>query len=133
MSFNQNIIDELIKYKRGEFIPNPDEIIDPKIIFGYINVVISRRSLVHILQKEKVGIILINSIEECLYDFDSIFLSDKNQSRNDRRFIIFKRNTSCSKDIAIVIEKKINNKNIHIITAMIADEKYLIKKYKKLR
>ncbi len=37
MSFNQNIIDELIKYKRGEFIPNPDEIIDPKIIFGYIS------------------------------------------------------------------------------------------------
>lgn len=133
MSFDPELIHELIKYKKGSIIPNPDMIIKTGIIFGYKNVVISRRSFAHILQKEKVGIILINSIEKILDDSDSIFLSDKNKTIDDERFIIFKKNVKDSKDMAVVIEQKQNTTNISIVTAMIADEKYLHRKYKKLR
>ena len=35
--------------------------------------------------------------------------------------------------MAVVIEQKQNTINISIVTAMIADEKYLSRKYKKLR
>ena len=133
MSVNPELINELIKYEKGSIITDPDVIIKTGIIFGYRNVVITRRSFVHILQKEKVGIILINSIEKILEDFDGIFLSDKNKSINDKRFIIFKKNVKDSKDMAVVIEQKQNTTDISIVTAMIADEKYLSRKYKKLR
>ncbi len=133
MSFNPELINELIKYEKGSIITDPDVIIKTGIIFGYRNVVITRRSFVHILQKEKVGIILINSIEKILEDFDNIFLSDKNKSINDKRFIIFKKNVKDSKDMAVVIEQRQDIAHISIVTAMIADEKYLSRKYKKLR
>ena len=133
MYFDSKLIKDLVKYKKGERIPNPDVIIDLKIIFGYKYVVISRRSIAHILQKEKVGITLINSIKECLEDFDSIFLSDKNKKEYDKRFIVFKKSASRYKDVAVVIESKENSHTVSIVTAMIADEKYLIRKYKKIR
>jgi hypothetical protein len=48
-----------------------------------------------------------------------------------KRYILFQKNSIDAKDVAIVIETR--EKNSAVITAMIADEKYIFKKYKKLR
>jgi hypothetical protein len=133
MTINSQIIIELSKYNKGELIPDPDTSIKLDIIFGYSFVYISRRSLAHILQKGKVGLDLVNSIQASMEDFDSIYLSDKNRTENERRLIIFKGGNHSVKGIAVVIEQKTNINEIYIVTSMIADEKYLSRKYKKLR
>jgi hypothetical protein len=142
MKFDTNIINGLIKYKKGENIPNPDNIYVickiPKVIRDFFNVkkgkvLISARSVAHILQKGKIGQILINSIIKCLNSFDAVFLSDKAKTPDTKRYILFKKKANNFKDIGVVIELRKNDKNIYVITAMIADEKYLHKKYKKLR
>lgn len=139
--FYKNII-ELKKYKKGEIIPGPDISINigklPYSVLNLLNtkqtsLVISRRSIGHIIQKSKVGLLLIKSVLKCLVSHDSIFLSDKNRNTYTTRLIIFKRNTFELKNMAVVIEYIENSKYISVVTAMVADEKYLIKKYKKLR
>lgn len=133
MGLNKELIDDLIRYKKGESITDPNGLVNLHMFFGYKNVFITRRSIAHILQKEKVGVVLLQSIDKCIEDFDNIFLSDKNKNMDDKRFILFKRDLINSRDIAVVIEYKDNSEYVFVVTAMIADEKYLSRKYKKLR
>lgn len=133
MIIDIELINELVKYKKGEPIPNPEMEIKLNVIFGYSFIYLTRRSLVHILQKGEIGLLLAQSIELCLEDFDSVYLSNKNKTENEKRLIIFKQGVVGSRDVAIVIEQKSTSNKIFVVTAMIADEKYLSRKYKKLR
>ncbi len=133
MIIDIELINELVKYKKGEPIPNPEMEIKLNVIFGYNFIYLTRRSLAHILQKGEIGLFLVESIELCLEDYDSIYLSNKNKTENERRLIIFKQNATGGRDVAIVIEQKSASNKIFLVTAMIADEKYLSRKYKKLR
>lgn len=133
MKLSNESINELKRYKKGEIIPNPDDIYQLDVIFGYKKVIISRRSVAHILQKGEVGITLVNSINSCLDDYDSVFLSDKGYNIDCRRLIILKKREDSLSSIAVVIEYIGNKESISVVTVMIADERYLIRKYKKLR
>ena len=133
MIIDIELINELVKYKKGEPIPNPEMEIKLNVIFGYSFIYLTRRSLAHILQKGEIGLLLVQLIELCLEDFDSVYLSNKNRTENEKRLIIFKQGVVGSRDVAIVIEQKSTSNKIFVVTAMIADEKYLSRKYKKIR
>lgn len=126
----QDNIFELNKYKKGDIIPNPDVRI---VVLIDENIQITRRSLAHILQKGEIGVLLAGVLEKCILFPDAIFLSDKMQSMKTARYILFKRNALPERSVAVVVEQEELRNYILIITAMIADEKYLLRKYKKLR
>jgi len=127
----QKHINELIKYDKDEVIPNPEYSI--RLSSSYLGkVYITRRTIAHIVQKEKVGMLLIGSVEQVIKSFNRIYFSRKNNISNSNRYILFKENIS-SKNIAVIVEVNKKVKTTYVITAMIADKKYLDRKYKKLR
>lgn len=126
MSKFHETINLLLKFKKGDIIPNPDFLI--KIRCGGI-FYISRRSIAHIIQKEKVGLYLIRNMNSCIRQPDFVFLSNHSGKANAKRHIYFKEMDERS--IAVVIEYR--ESKSYIVTAMAARKKYLNNKYKKLR
>jgi hypothetical protein len=127
-------------YKKGEPIPNPDGILSMENLpeklgkflgLASLQLVITRRSLAHIVQKGEIGILLANNLGSCIYGHSSILESDHKPDSPYKRYILFKKYSFNTKDMVVVIEVRENNSTI--ITAMVADEKYIFKKYKKLR
>jgi hypothetical protein len=81
----EETIRELSFYKKGELIPNPDEILSmenlPEKLGKFLGLtslqlIITRRSLAHIVQKGEIGILLAKSIEKCIQNHSSILESD---------------------------------------------------------
>jgi hypothetical protein len=139
MTFEETIR-ELSFYKKGELIPNPDGILSmenlPEKLGKFLGLVslqliITRRSLAHIVQKGEIGILLAKNIEKCIQNHSSTLESDHKPDSSYKRYILFHKNSIDAKDMAVVIEVRENSSAI--ITAMVADEKYIFKKYKKLR
>ncbi len=133
MFLHPKIINELMKYNKGEDIPNPDFCIDLDIIFNKKKVVITSRSVSHILQKKKVGIILINLITDCISKHTIVFISDKWSNHENPRYILLGAKLNKEKHSAVVIEYDEIGDCYFVVTAMVSKEKYLSRKYKKLR
>ncbi|MDE2188759.1 MAG: hypothetical protein KGJ35_03480 [Patescibacteria group bacterium] len=137
MQFKESII-ELLSYKKGDIIPLPDQPIDVgniqtsplKILcIKEQKLTITRRSLVHILQKQSFGVVLAFNITKCLENHDAIFISDHFSARG-KRFIVLSKRVLENRSMAVVLE--ITHDKTSVVTAMIADSDYLFKKYKKL-
>jgi len=128
-----HIVNELIKYKKGEVIPDPDSFVYLNIKFKKKEVVITRRSIAHILQKKKVGIILINLITDCISKYTIVFISNKGGHHENSRYILLGTKLNKEKHSAVVIEYDEIGSCYFVVTAMVSKEKYLSRKYKKLR
>ena len=123
---------ELSRYENGEIIPDPDFLLPLNIFFDSIPVYITRRSLAHIIQKNVVGISLCFILEDIITQFDSIFLSTKGVE-GKIRYTLYKENALGLRSVAVVLEQQVRSNSIFVITAMIADDTYLSRKYKMLR
>ena len=94
----------------------------------------------HIIQKGEVGIKLVQMMENCIRTHDTIFLSNK-EIKNGSRYMFMKHvnlgivgnRNMVSKDIVVVVECLTEKNHNFVITAMVADKKYISRKYKKLR
>lgn len=99
MTFEETIRD-LSFYKKGEPISRPDDVLSmkdlPKDVVEFLSLaslrlVITRRSLAHIVQKGRIGILLAKNIERCTQSHSSILESDHRPDSPYKRYILFQK------------------------------------------